>query len=212
MQTEDNTQHTNQKKYYILLSILGGLLAIIAALYISQSVEMKEVVEEMTIEKEILTEEYQELALGYDSLESTSDTLNTMLEKERQKVEHLIEEIKTIKATNASKIREYRKELSTLRGVLKSYIVQIDSLNRINEELKKENIEYQQRYTRIESSYRELEGEKSELEEKVVIASRLETTNMQANGLNTRGRSTDRINRIDKIEVCFTVKKTLRHR
>jgi len=209
MQTENNTQHTNQKKFYILLSIFGGLLAIIAALYISQSVEMKEVVEEMTIEKEILTEEYQELALGYDSLESTSDTLNTMLEKERQKVEHLIEEIKTIKATNASKIREYRKELSTLRGVLKSYIVQIDSLNRINEKLKKENKEYQQRYTRIESSYRELEGEKSELEEKVVIASRLETTNMQANGLNTRGRSTDRINRIDKIEVCFTVKKNV---
>ncbi|MBZ4677020.1 MAG: hypothetical protein JG782_1640 [Anaerophaga sp.] len=209
MQTENNTQHTNQKKFYIFLSILGGLLAIIAALYISQSMEMKEVVEEMTKEKEILTEEYQELALGYDSLKSTSDTLNTMLEKERQKVEHLIEEIKTIKATNASKIREYRKELSTLRGVLKSYIVQIDSLNRINEELKKENKEYQQRYTRIESSYKELEGEKSELEEKVEIASRLETTNMRANGLNTRGRPTDRINRIDKIEVCFTVKKNV---
>jgi myosin heavy subunit len=170
---------------------------------------MKEVVEEMTKEKQILTEEYQELALGYDSLQSTNDTINLMLEKEREKVEHLIEEIKTIKATNASRIRELRNELTTLRGVLRSYIVQIDSLNRLNEELKKENKEYQQRYSKIRDSYKQLEVVKSELENKVEIASRLETTNMRATGLNTRGQKTRRVNRIDKIEVCFTVKKNI---
>jgi myosin heavy subunit len=208
MQTGENN-HKNQKPLYIALGVAAVLLIVIAALYITQSVEMKEVVEEMTIEKNILTEEYQDLAMGYDSLESTSDTLNTMLERERQKVEHLIEEIKTIKATNASKIREYRKELGTLRGVLKSYVAQIDSLNRINEELKKENKEYQQRYSQIQNSYKELEDVKTELEDKVEIASRLETTNMRAEGLNARGRSTSRTSRIDKIEVCFTVKKNL---
>jgi myosin heavy subunit len=184
-------------------------IIVLGVLYYLQNREMNEVVEEMTIEKEILTEEYQELAMGYDSLKSTSDTLNTMLEQERQKVEHLIEEIKTLKATNASKIREYRQELSTLRSILKSYVAQIDSLNRINEELKKENVEYRQRYTQIENSYQELEAEKSELEGKVEIASRLETENLKAEGLNSRGRSTRRINRIDKIEICFTVKKNL---
>lgn len=116
MQTQETNNNTAKRPLFIALAITALLLIVIAILYISQSVEMKEVVEEMTIEKEILTEEYQDLALGYDSLESTSDTLNTMLEQERQKVEHLIEEIKTIKATNASRMRELRKELSTMRG------------------------------------------------------------------------------------------------
>jgi hypothetical protein len=207
MQTQETNNQKKQKPLYITLGITVVLLIVIAVLYISQSSEMKEVVEEMTVEKEILTLEYQDLALGYDSLESQSDTLNTMLEQERQKVEHLIEEIKTIKATNASRMRELRKELSTMRGVLKSYIIQIDSLNRLNEELKLENKEYQQRYSRIQNSYQELEGEKDELEGKVEIASRLETAGIRVTGLNTRGRSTGRINRIDKIEVCFSVLK-----
>ncbi len=209
MQTNNSNNHTSQKKLYIALGIASLLLTVIAVLYFTQRSEMKEVVKEMTIEKDILTEEYQDLALGYDSLESTSDTLNTMLEEERQKVEHLIEQIKTIKATNASKIREFRKELSTMRGVLKSYVVQIDSLNRLNDELKRENIEYQQQYSQISNSYRVLEDEKSDLEGKVEIASRLETSNMRASGLNARGRNTSNTSRIDKIEVCFTVKKNL---
>ncbi|MGQ1890414.1 hypothetical protein ACT29H_08210 [Thermophagus sp. OGC60D27] len=209
MQTENNNNHSNQKTFYIIFGILGALLILLAVLYFSQSKEMKEVVEEMTKEKQILTEEYQELALGYDSLESTNDTINLMLQKERQKVEHLIEEIKTIKATNASRIREFRNELTTLRGVLKSYVVQIDSLNRLNEELKKENKEYQQRYSRIKDSYKELENVKTELENKVEIASRLETVNLRATGLNTRGQKTQRVNRTDKIEVCFTIKKNV---
>ena len=209
MQTNNPSNNKTRRNWYIAMGAALTALIVLGVLYYLQNREMNEVVEEMTIEKEILTEEYQELAMGYDSLKSTSDTLNTMLEQERQKVEHLIEEIKTLKATNASKIREYRQELSTLRSILKSYVAQIDSLNRINEELKKENVEYRQRYTQIENSYQELEAEKSELEGKVEIASRLETENMKAEGLNSRGRSTRRINRIDKIEICFTVKKNL---
>lgn len=209
MQTNDINNHTSPKKLYIALGIAGVLLVAIAVLYFSQRSEMNEVVQEMTIEKNILTQEYQELAMGYDSLESTSDTLNSMLEQERQKVEHLIEEIKTIKATNVAKIREFRKEVSTLRGVLKSYVTQIDSLNRINEELKKENIEYQQQYSQIRNSYQELENVKSDLEGKVEIASRLEISGSRAEGINTRGRTTRRTNRIDKIEICFTVNKNL---
>lgn len=209
MQTNNSKSTINQKTLFIVLGILALLFIVTAILYFTQRSEMKEVVEEMTIEKQILTEEYQDLALGYDSLESTSDTLNTMLEQERQKVEHLIEEIRTIKATNASKIREFRKELSTMRGVLKSYVAQIDSLNQINDELKRENKEYQQQYSQIQNSYQELETVKTELEGKVEVASRLEADKLRAEGLNSRGRSTSRTNRIDKIEVCFTVKKNL---
>ncbi len=207
---ETNTTNNKQKKHlYIIVGVSALLLLIIAALYITKSVQMSEIVEEMTEEKQILTEEYQQLALGYDSLKSTSDTLNLMLEMEREKISHLIDEIKTIKATNASKIREYRKELTSLRGILKSYIVQIDSLNARNEELTQQNKEYQQRYSQIRSSYQKLEEVKSNLEGKVEIASRLELTSLTAEGLNANGRVTNRSRRVSKIKVCFTVKKNV---
>ncbi len=209
METNNTTGNQSQKRLYQILGVSAVLLITVVVLYITKSVQMSEIVGEMTEEKQILTEEYQQLAMGYDSLESTSDTLNLMLDMEREKITHLIEEIKTIKATNASKIREYRKELSSLRGILKSYIFQIDSLNARNEELTQENKEFQRRYTQIKSSYQKLEEVKSNLEGKVEIASRLELTQLSAEGLNANGRSTNKSNRVAKIKVCCTIKKNI---
>lgn len=195
--------------------VLRGLIAlvvillVVTILYIFQSRKMNEIVESLNIEKTILTEEYQDLVLNYDSLHSNNDTLNMMLEIERERISHLVEEIKTIKATNMSKIREFQKELTTLRTVLRTYIVQIDSLNTINKELTRENIEQKRQYTQIQSSYQKLEATKDELEKKVTIASQLETTNLTAEALTPSDRSTNRSSRAGKLKVCFTLLKNL---
>lgn len=195
--------------------VLRGLIAlvvilfIVAILYIFQTRKMNEIVENLNIEKTILTEEYQDLVQNYDSLHSNNDTLNLMLEVERERISHLVEEIKTIKATNMSKIREFQKELTTLRTVLRTYIVQIDSLNTINKELTRENIEQKRQYTQIRSSYQKLEATKDELEKKVTIASQLETANLKAEALTPSERSTNRSSRTGKLKVCFTLLKNL---
>lgn len=195
--------------------VLRGLIAlvvillVVTILYIVQSRKMNEIVESLNIEKTILTEEYQDLVLNYDSLHSNNDTLNMMLEIERERISHLVEEIKTIKATNMSKIREFQKELTTLRTVLRTYIVQIDSLNTINKELTRENIEQKRQYTQIQSSYQKLEATKDELEKKVTIASQLETANLTAEALTPSDRSTNRSSRAGKLKVCFTLLKNL---
>lgn len=191
------------------LLLLIIILFVVAILYIFQSRKMSEIVENLNIEKSILTEEYQDLVQHYDSLHSTNDTLNLMLEMERERVAHLVEEIKTIKATNMSKIREFQKELTTLRTVLRTYIVQIDSLNTINKELKRENIEQRKQFTKIQSSYQQLEATKDELEKKVTIASQLETSNLTAEALTPSDRSTNRSARAGKLKVCFTLLKNL---
>lgn len=185
------------------------ILFVVAILYIFQSRKMSEIVENLNIEKTILTEEYQDLVQNYDSLHSNNDTLNLMLEFERERISHLVEEIKTIKATNMSKIREFQKELTTLRSVLRTYIVQIDSLNTINKELTRENIEQKRQYTQIKSSYQKLEATKDELEKRVTIASQLETANLSAEALTPSERSTNRSSRAGKLKVCFTLLKNL---
>lgn len=199
----------NNKRLYLIIGIIAAVLIAISVLFYIQNREMNTIVEQLNVEKTILTEEYQKLAFNYDSLHSDNDTLNLMLEMERERIAQLVEELKTLKATNTARIREFQKELTTLRGVLRTYIVQIDSLNQRNELLTRENIEHRRRYTQIQSSFRELEEVKSTLQEKVTIASRLDVTNLMAEGLNPSGRKTDRSNRIAKIRVCFTVLKNV---
>lgn len=199
----------NNKRLYLIIGIIAAVLIAISVLFYMQNREMNTIVEHLNVEKTILTEEYQKLAFNYDSLHSDNDTLNLMLEMERERIAQLVEELKTLKATNTARIREFQKELTTLRGVLRTYIVQIDSLNQRNEVLTRENIEHRRRYTQIQSSFRELEEVKTTLQEKVTIASRLDVTNLMAEGLNPSGRKTDRSNRIAKIRVCFTVLKNV---
>lgn len=205
METPAENKSKNSKLLYIIITAAAILLLAITALYFVQNKQMNEIVTNLNEEKTILTEEYQKLILNYDSLQSDNDTINTLLEREREKISHLIEEIKTIKATNTAKIREFQKELTTLRGVLRSYVIQIDSLNARNQELTRENVEHQKRYTQIQTSFKQLEVEKASLAEKVNIASRLDVTNMLAEALNANGKKTDRSSRTAKIRVCFTV-------
>jgi uncharacterized protein YcbK (DUF882 family) len=209
MQMSENNNTRKNKKPYIALGAVGVVLLVVSVLYFVQNREMTAIVENLNEEKTILTEEYQNLMVNYDSLYSDNDTLNLMLEVERERISQLVEEIKTIKATNTAKIREFQKELTTLRSVLRNYIVQIDSLNLRNMELTEENLEHRRRYTQIASSYRELEEVKTNLEEKVTIASRLDVTNMMAEGLAPSGRKTNRSGRIGKIRVCFTLLKNV---
>lgn len=202
-------QKSNKNLIYIGAAVAVVIIAGLLYMYMSNRSEYRAIVDEMTEEKDILTEEFQNLALNYDSLNSNNDTLNLMLEQEREKIAHLIEEIKTIKATNASKIREYKKELTSLRSVMKNFVVQIDSLNQRNQELTEENKQYRQQYTEIQGSYKELEQQKAKLAEKIEIASQLETYNYAVEGLNNKDRETKRARNVAKIKVCFTIKKNI---
>ncbi len=210
MSNQDSTQHHKSHKTAIIVGAISAVLLIILGfLYFKNRSEMQTLVNEMSEEKELLTTEFESLALDYDSLKTNSDTLNLLLEKEREKISQLIEEIHTIKATNSSKIREYKKELSSLRKVLKSYVFQIDSLNQTNKALVEENQQIRKTVSNIKSSYQQLEKVKENLEEKVDIASKLETYNMEATGLNSKDRSTSRSSRISKIRICFTIQKNI---
>ncbi|MGQ1784315.1 MULTISPECIES: hypothetical protein [unclassified Saccharicrinis] len=207
--TENNTPHKSHQTTIIVGVISLVLIIILGFLYFKNRSEMKVLVDEMIEEKEMLTYEFENLALDYDSLQTNSDTLNIMLEKEREKISQLIEEIQTIKATNSSKIREYKKELTSLRKVLKNYVVQIDSLNQSNKALQEENLEYRKKVSNMQTTYSKLEEVKETLEKKVEVASKLETFNMEADGLNSKDRTTTRSSRVSKIRICFSIQKNI---
>ena len=109
------------KKSYIIFLILL-VAAIIGRLIwnLAQRQELNEMVEQMTIEKEELQEEYEDLALqfdGYQQMDIRNDSLLDLLSREQQRVQDLLEELRMTKASNARKIAELKKELATVRAV-----------------------------------------------------------------------------------------------
>ena len=91
--------------------------------------------------------------------------------------QRLLEELRQVKSSNAAEITRLKKELKTVRAVLRSYVMQIDSLNRINEALTTENKEVKKKYSEATRQINTLAQEKKTLNEKVTLAAQLDVTN-----------------------------------
>ena len=116
---------------FVLIAVVLGLAGVLVYMQDKNT----DLVNELTLEKEELTAQMVALQKDYESLSSDYDTINSQLDSSREEVSQLIERIRHTEATNRSKIRQYEKELGTLRSIMRNYIVQIDSLNTLNKKL-----------------------------------------------------------------------------
>ena len=107
---------------------LGGVLGYM--LY-----QRNSLVKDLETEKAELAQQMVALQQDFDSLNSDYESINHQLDTSREQVALLIEKLSKTEATNRAKIRQYEKELGTLRSIMKGYIVQIDSLNTLNKKL-----------------------------------------------------------------------------
>lgn len=189
----------------LIISVVVLFLALSGFIYMyfSQKANMVEMETVLTAEKDLLTKELQEMIIGYDTLKTSNDTLNIKLAEEQDKIKRLIQ----IQASNARKIQLYKKELGTLRSVMKSYIIQIDSLNTKNKQLIASNAEFQIKLESAERTNKQLSEIKDELSTKVEKASVILAKNIHAAPLNNRGKEKDKIDKIEKIRVCFTLRE-----
>jgi predicted nuclease with TOPRIM domain len=154
-------------------------------------------------EKSKLEGELNYLIVEYDSLKMQSDSLAGQLEAEQEKIRRLLKR----EASSTTKIKMYQRELETLRKVMRSYIVQIDSLNTRNLELTEENIQVRKELREISTDYEELSKEKEELSSTVKVAQKLSAKNVVSEGLNRNSKPKDKISKIEKLRICFTVRE-----
>ena len=120
-----------------------------------------------------------------------------------------MEELRQVKTTNAAEIIRLKKELKTVRAVLRSYVIQIDSLNRLNAALREENQEVKSKYSAATAQINTLSQEKKNLNEKVSLAAQLDATNISALPMNKRGRKARRVKDVKKIAITFTIAKNI---
>src|SRR5665648_1187822 len=183
--------------------ILAGVLIFLVFMYFDQKSKMVEMEIILNQEKDSLANELRLLVVAYDTLKTNNDTLNAGLEKERKRIVQLL----SVNASNSQLIRKYKSEITTMREIMKSYIVQIDSLNTRNKLLSSENTEIRQQITKVRNTNTELSKVKEELNTKVQIASIIQAKDIAAVTLNKNRKETTKINLLDKLRICFTLRE-----
>jgi len=186
----------------ILVVILGGAL-----LYISfkKVPDLQQNIETVTTAKDSLMNNLLVLRIQYDDLQTNNDTLNAQLDVEKQKVDMMIEKLKKTEASNRVKIREYEKELGTLRDIMRSYIVQIDSLNTLNIRLTEETRTAKTEAQQSQQKYQTLIQTTDDLAQKVEKGSVLKARDIAVVPINAKGKDVTRASRTDKLRTCFTL-------
>lgn len=165
----------------------------------------------MALEREEMLNDLTSAQIQYDELmvRINNDSLRTKLEQEQLRTQQLLEELERTKSTSAAEITRLKKELKTIRQVLKTYVIQIDSLNRENASLKKENSEVREKYKEASMRIDNLSVEKEALNEKVSLASQLDAVDVKVALLRKNGKETDKIKRAKQIEVSFRILKNI---
>ena len=170
-----------------------------------------ELIEEMQLEKEDLENEYTHFAQQYDELKLTvaNDSLAQLLEQEQLKTQRLLEELRTVKSSNAAEIRRLKKELTTLRQVMVSYVNQIDSLNRLTARQQEQIREVTKKYDAVSKQVTTLAEEKKNLNKKVTLAAQLDATAISLTMQNKRGKTAKKIKDAVKLRISFTIVKNI---
>lgn len=197
---------------YTIIAVLVVVIAVMAGMFLFQHREMTELVEQMQIEKEELQEEYEDLAIqfdGYQSLDIKNDSLQDLLSREQQRVQDLLEELRVTKVTNARRIAELKKELATVRTVMKDYVRQIDSLNATNARLTRENQRVTAENRQMREQNSQLSTLNSQLTETVTRAAMLKVTACNLTLLNKRDHKTKIVSQAHKMQFDFTIAENI---
>lgn len=194
-----------------LIAVLIIVLGITIGYIVYRNSQISDMQEQYTIDKQELQDEYEAISMQYEGFKFSvqNDSLLFKLENEQAKVLRLQEELRMTKVSNHAEIKRLKDELGTLRKVLKSYIQQIDSLNRLNKELRAENKQITEQYQQTSRTLNQVSQEKKQLSEKVSLAAQLVATNINVKGVNDRGREQKRLSRSSQFAVSFVISRNI---
>jgi myosin heavy subunit len=163
------------------------------------------------LDKQEMENEYERFALQYSEMKTqiNNDSIIAQLTQEQMRTQQLLEELKQVKADDAREITRLKKELATVRAVLRDYVIQIDSLNRQNERLQAENTRVKEELSNRETQIAGLSNEKASLSQKVAIAAQLDATNIQMLMLNKRQKACKKVKDCKSIQVNFTISRNV---
>lgn len=207
------------KALAIIMALL--LIAVLAGWFVSYKHQTEENAEKLAeveqlrqlaeMDKAEMENEYSNFAAQYNELKMqiNNDSLVAQLEAEQRRSEELLEELQRTKSSDAKEIMRLKKELATLRAILKDFVHQVDSLQRLNEALSNENQNLRNTNQQQQEHISNLNTEREVLTEKVNIAAQLDATGISGQGLNKKGKSEAKIKNVKKLAISFNISRNV---
>ena len=135
-------------------------------------------------------------------LEELKDRNDTMMVKYQEAVV-MLEQLQKEKTYNYNELARYKREVETLRGVMKGYLRQIDSLNKINNNLQAENVAYKKEISSAQQRADVAEERADELGAKVRIGSVIRASGIRMFALNDKSKEVRKIKNATRLRVDF---------
>lgn len=194
----------------VIMLLIAGV-AYLANDLNEQKVANQEMQELAEMDKKEMENEYQQFAIQYSEMRAqiTNDSIIAQLTAEQLKTERLLKELKEVKSSNAREITRLKKELATCRAVIRSYVLEIDSLNRLNQTLVEENSQVKAQYAEANRQIAGLSSEKANLSEKVAIAAQLDAIGIELSMLDKKNKSTSKVSKCKKLKLNFALAKNV---
>lgn len=194
----------------VIVLLLGGVTYLAIGLTHQRQVN-KDMQELADLDKKEMENEYEQFARQYSEMKTqiNNDSIVAQLTQEQLKTQRLLEELRQVKSTDAREIARLKKELATVRAVLRSYVLEIDSLNRLNQNLREENSRVKGQYNEATRQIAGLSSEKASLSEKVAIAAQLDATGINMIAKKKNGKAVKRIKDCKSIDVSFRITRNV---
>jgi len=193
----------------IIVVALSAILVVLLVLFFMQRREHSLIMKDIIAEKDSIQQELTQIVAGYDVLKTENDTINEQLIFAQAKVRDLLIEVEQTKRVSYEKISDYQKQVTTLRGIMRDFVVQIDSLNKRNEQLMAENTQVKEQFKQSEIEKEQLSLEKDNLQKNLQRAAQLEVRDLSAVGLNSRNKETKFAKRTEMIMISFVLGKNV---
>ncbi len=209
---EEEDKKSGKGIWIILVLLLLGTNGFTGWLYYRE-VERKNVVikekETVFVERDNVKENLLQLQKEFSELQTTDSRVQGELNEKRAQIAELIEQAEKHKG-DAYIIAKLKKEANTLRSIMHHYVVEIDSLGKLNQTLSAEKQKISEDLSAEQGKTAQLSKEKDDLKNIVNIGSILKASNVKAVGVRFKSggakeSETEKAKRTEKIKVSFTL-------
>jgi hypothetical protein len=214
---QEKDQDSKKVIVLIVITILLGVNALLLWQFFDKKTHLEQVSRELDTtmaEKESLSAELQRVKTEYEKLNQENASLQNQLSAKDEEIRLKIAQIqKLIASGDAVQLKKAKEELTALKALNQTYVLQMDSLKTANKQLTDENVSLNQNLTTVTTKVNSLTQENSLLSNKVAIASVLKTANLRAFGVRYKGSGketeTSKAKNTDRIKTCFTIMENL---
>ena len=174
-------------------------------LYLNIHRQQQQDYELLVIDRDSIQNNLSDLMTEFDGLQIANDSISANLDAERLRADSLMQRLKKERSWNLTKIKQYEKEVGTLRSIMTGYLRQIDSLNTLNKKLIDENVSFRKEISTATLRAEVAEEKAAELDNKVRQGSVLSARGIRLVALNAKNKEVSRVKNADRLRTDFVL-------